>query len=323
MLNLLVGNTFARFLALGLVFAIVAGLVLTILLMVSQRATVRRQLDTLGRRTLDARMPVSLRRSSDDAWSRLADRIEKAGLNLADTKGDALRDLMVSAGFESPAAPRVYTLSRLVLVVALPLAVIAPLLLGGSEMGYLKLYLLGAILALAGLYLPNIYVRSRAAGRRRDILNGFPDSLDLMLVCIEAGLGLEAAMDRVGREMVASHPAVSQLLVTATLHLRAGASREMALRNMAERARLDEIASFATMLIQSDRLGTSIGSTLRVYAAEMREKRRLRAEERAHRIPVLISVPLVACLLPTMIGTLMLPAAIRVVRILIPQMAGG
>lgn len=323
MLNLLVGNTFARFLALGLVFAIVAGLVLTILLMVSQRAVVRRQLDTLGRRTLDARMPVSLRRSSDDAWSRLADRIEKAGLNLADTKGDALRDLMVSAGFESPAAPRVYTLSRLVLVVALPLAVIAPLLLGGSEMGYLKLYLLGAILALAGLYLPNIYVRSRAAGRRRDILNGFPDSLDLMLVCIEAGLGLEAAMDRVGREMVASHPAVSQLLVTATLHLRAGASREMALRNMAERARLDEIASFATMLIQSDRLGTSIGSTLRVYAAEMREKRRLRAEERAHRIPVLISVPLVACLLPTMIGTLMLPAAIRVVRILIPQMAGG
>lgn len=323
MLNLLVGNTFARFLALGLVFAIVAGLVLTILLMVSQRATVRRQLDTLGRRTLDARMPVSLRRSSDDAWSRLADRIEKAGLNLADTKGDALRDLMVSAGFESPAAPRVYTLSRLVLVVALPLAVIAPLLLGGSEMGYLKLYLLGAILALAGLYLPNIYVRSRAAGRWRDILNGFPDSLDLMLVCIEAGLGLEAAMDRVGREMVASHPAVSQLLVTATLHLRAGASREMALRNMAERARLDEIASFATMLIQSDRLGTSIGSTLRVYAAEMREKRRLRAEERAHRIPVLISVPLVACLLPTMIGTLMLPAAIRVVRILIPQMAGG
>ncbi len=323
MLNLLVGNTFARFLALGLVFAIVAGLVLTILLMVSQRATVRRQLDTLGRRTLDARMPVSLRRSSDDAWSRLADRIEKAGLNLADTKGDALRYLMVSAGFESPAAPRVYTLSRLVLVVALPLAVIAPLLLGGSEMGYLKLYLLGAILALAGLYLPNIYVRSRAAGRRRDILNGFPDSLDLMLVCIEAGLGLEAAMDRVGREMVASHPAVSQLLVTATLHLRAGASREMALRNMAERARLDEIASFATMLIQSDRLGTSIGSTLRVYAAEMREKRRLRAEERAHRIPVLISVPLVACLLPTMIGTLMLPVAIRVVRILIPQMAGG
>lgn len=323
MLNLLVGNTFARFLALGLVFAIVAGLVLTILLMVSQRAGVRRQLDTLGRRTLDARMPVSLRRSSDDAWSRLADRIEKAGLNLADTKGDALRDLMVSAGFESPAAPRVYTLSRLVLVVALPLAVIAPLLFGGSEMGYLKLYLLGAILALAGLYLPNIYIRSRAAGRRRDILNGFPDSLDLMLVCIEAGLGLEAAMDRVGREMVALHPAVSQLLVTATLHLRAGASREMALRNMAERARLDEIASFATMLIQSDRLGTSIGSTLRVYAAEMREKRRLRAEERAHRIPVLISVPLVACLLPTMIGTLMLPAAIRVVRILIPQMAGG
>ncbi|EQB07963.1 MAG: tight adherence protein [Novosphingobium lindaniclasticum] len=323
MLNLLVGNTLVRLLALGLVFAIVAGLVLTILLMVSQRALVRQQLDTLSRSTLDAHRPVSLRRGSNDAWSRLADRIEKTGLNLADTKGDALRDLMVSAGFESPAAPRVYTLLRLVLVIVLPLGVIVPLLLAGTEMSYFKLYLLGAGLALAALYGPNIYVRSRAAGRRRDVLNGFPDSLDLMLVCIEAGLGLEAAMDRVGREMVASHPAVAQLLVTATLSLRAGASREMALRGMADRARLDEISSFATMLIQSDRLGTSIGSTLRVYAAEMREKRRLRAEERAHRIPVLISVPLVACLLPTMIGTLMLPAAIRVVRILIPQMMGG
>jgi tight adherence protein C len=323
MLNLLVGNTFARLLALGLVFAIVAGLVLTILLMVNQRAVVRQQLDSLSRRTLDAHRPVSLRRNSDDAWSRLADRIEKAGLNLADTKGDALRDLMVSAGFESPGAARVYTLVRLALVIALPLGVIAPLLLAGTEMSYFKLYLIGGVLALAALYLPNIYVRSRAAGRRRDVLNGFPDSLDLMLVCIEAGLGVEASLDRVGREMAVSHPAVSQLLVTATLNLRAGASREMALRGMADRARLDEISSFATMLIQSDRLGTSIGSTLRVYAAEMREKRRLRAEERAHRIPVLISVPLVACLLPTMIGTLMLPAAIRVVRILIPQMMGG
>lgn len=323
MLNLLVSNAFARLVALGLVFAIVAGLVLVIMLMLSQRAVVRRQLDALGSRTGDVRTQVSLRRSSDDAWSRLVDRIEKAGLNLADSKGDALRDLMVSAGFESPAAPRVYTLLRLILVVVLPLGVLGPLLLSGSEMSYFKIYSIGAILALAALYVPNIYVRSRAAGRRRAILNGFPDSLDLMLVCIEAGLGFEAAMDRVGREMTQSHPAVSQLLVTVTLNLRAGASREMALRKMAERARLDEISSFATMLIQSDRLGTSIGSTLRVYAAEMREKRRLRAEEHAHRIPVLISVPLVACLLPTMIGTLMLPAAVRVVRTLIPQMTGG
>ena len=92
---------------------------------------------------------------------------------------------------------------------------------------------------------------------------------------------------------------------------------------MAETVKVDEINSFATLLIQSDRFGSSIAETLRVYSDEMREKRRLRAEEKAHRIPVLISVPLVACMLPVMIGVLMLPAVIRVVREVLPSMAGG
>jgi tight adherence protein C len=106
------------------------------------------------------------------------------------------------------------------------------------------------------------------------------------------------------------------------LRLRAGASREEALRRLADDAGVDEIRSFATLLIQSDRLGTSMATTLRVYAAEMREKRRMRAEEKAHRLPVLISIPLVVCMLPTMIGVLMLPAAIRVIRNILPAMVG-
>lgn len=92
---------------------------------------------------------------------------------------------------------------------------------------------------------------------------------------------------------------------------------------MADEAGVDEIKSFATLMIQSDKLGTSIASTLRVYAAEMREKRRMRAEEKAHRLPVLISIPLVTCMLPVMIGVLMLPAVIMVIRQLIPAMSGG
>ena len=134
---------------------------------------------------------------------------------------------------------------------------------------------------------------------------------------------LEAAFDRVGREMMHSHPLVAKLLAGVVLELRAGRSREDALHRMGERARVDQIRSFVTLVIQSDRLGSSIGKTLRVYAAEMRERRRLAAEERAHRLPVLLSIPLVACMLPVMIGVLMLPAAIRVVRELIPAMAGG
>ena len=129
-------------------------------------------------------------------------------------------------------------------------------------------------------------------------------------------------MDRVGREMVISHPRVAELLSLAVLQLRAGASREEAFRKMADAAGVDDIRSFTTLVIQSDKLGTSIATTLRVYAAEMREKRRMRAEEKAHRLPVLISIPLVACMLPVMIGTLMLPAVVMVAREIFPIMVG-
>jgi tight adherence protein C len=252
----------------------------------------------------------------------LVDRIEKAGLDLADTKGEALREKLVAAGYESPSAPQLYTLLRLGLVIVLPTAYVLLTLLAGQEISIFRLYLIGSVAALAGLFLPSLIIQAKADRRREAIVNGFPDCLDLMLVCVEAGLGLEAALDRVGREMVMAHPLVARLLTTATLRLRAGASREEALRQMADEAGVDEIRSFATLLIQSDKLGTSVATTLRVYAAEMRERRRMRAEERAHRLPVLISIPLVACMLPTMIGTLMLPAAIRVVRIIFPAMTG-
>ncbi|WP_223276291.1 type II secretion system F family protein [Sphingomonas daechungensis] len=102
-----------------------------------------------------------------------------------------------------------------------------------------------------------------------------------------------------------------------------GRSHEDALRRMADRAGAEEIRAFATLLIQSSKLGSSIAQTLRVYAAEMRERRRMRAEEKAHRLPVLLSVPLVGCMLPVMIGVLMLPAAIRVIRSVVPNLGGG
>jgi tight adherence protein C len=123
--------------------------------------------------------------------------------------------------------------------------------------------------------------------------------------------------------MVLSHPLIAEMLSVATLHLRAGASREDAFRKMAEVASVDEIRSFTTLIIQSDKLGTSIATTLRVYASEMRERRKLRAEERAHRLPVLISIPLVVCMLPVMIGVLMLPAVVRLVKSVFPMMMGG
>jgi tight adherence protein C len=209
------------------------------------------------------------------------------------------------------------------MLILLPAILVGFSFLGGSQVSPFKLYLFGVLLAIFGLYAPNLFISAKADRRRQAIVNGFPDSLDLMLVCVEAGLGMEAAFDRVGREMLHSHPLVAQMLSVVTLELRAGSSREEALRNMAARTQVTEIRSFATLLIQSDKLGSSIGETLRVYAAEMREKRRMRAEEKAHRLPVLLSVPLVACMLPVMIGVLMLPAIIRVLREMLPAMGGG
>lgn len=322
MIELLTQSGAARLSILVLVFALVVIATFTLINSMSARMRIQRELRDLKAGPAPDMSPAagSLRQRNESAWARIADAIERAGLNLGDTKADKLRDRMIAAGYPSTAAPRVFTLTRLVLVFLLPVGYIVLAYSGDEPPSFLKVYLISAILALLGLYGPNLFIQARIDRRQTKIVNGFPDCLDLMLVCVEAGLGIESAMDRVGREMATSHPLVAELLSLTVLQLRAGASREQAFRKLADAARVDEIRSFTTLLIQSDKLGTSVASTLRVYAAEMREKRRMRAEEKAHRIPVLISIPLVACMLPTMIGVLMLPAAINVARVLFPIM---
>jgi tight adherence protein C len=317
MVDYLLANDIARWLFLGVMFALVMMIAFTLMGSMGRRSAVRAELKSMAAGGAGAQR-ARLTQAKDTAWSKLADRIEQAGLNLTDTKNDAVREKLIAAGFDSPAAPRMFTLIRLMLIFALPGGFVLLGVLGGGQMSFFKLCLYSAVLALAGLYAPNLFVTARADRRREQITNGFPDCLDLLLVCVEAGLSLESALDRVGREMVESHPLVARILSTTTLQLRAGAQRDAALRRMGEISGVDEIKSFATLLIQSDKLGTSMASTLRVYSAEMREKRRMRAEEKAHRLPVIISIPLVVNMLPTMIGVLMLPGVVRVVRTLIP-----
>ena len=126
---------------------------------------------------------------------------------------------LAAAGYTSPQAPRVFTLARLALTLGLPLILIAATVFRGEAPSLFKLYLFGAGLAVLGLYLPNLWVSARASRRQEQIVNGFPDALDLMLVCVEAGLGMEAAFDRVGREMARSHPLVANLLATTAVFL--------------------------------------------------------------------------------------------------------
>lgn len=309
---------------LALLFAMVAMMTYFVAIAMATRRVARQRLYEDAPSAPAPTVTGSLRsESAESNWLKLVKAIESSGLNLVDTKDQAVRQKLIAAGYTAPYAPRIYTLVRLVLVVGLPLLALAYMWLSGSSPGLGSLYLTLMIAAALGLYIPNIFIRAKGARRQRAIINGFPDALDLMLVCVEAGLGLEAAFTRVGMEMTTSHPRLAEQLGVVVLELRAGRSREDALRRMADRAGVDEIRAFSTLLIQSTKLGSSIAQTLRTYAAEMRERRRMRAEEKAHRLPVLLSIPLVACMLPVMIGVLMLPAVIRVVRVVMPALNGG
>ena len=324
MVELVAENSVLRFLLLLLLFAVVSAVVYFAAQSAGARQATRARLMEGAGTTGAIKTLSSLRTDKvESSWLKLVNSIEKRGLSLVDTKDATLRQKLAAAGFTAPYAARVYTLVRLVLVIGLPLMMVLYLWLTGSSPGIVQLYFTLIVGAALGLYLPNIYVRARADRRQRELINGFPDALDLMLVCVEAGLGLEAAFSRVGMEMTSSHPRLAEQFGAVVLELRAGRSHEDALRRLADRAGAEEIRAFSTLLIQSTKLGSSIAQTLRVYASEMRERRRLRAEEKAHRLPVLISIPLVACMLPTMIGVLMLPAAIRVVRSIVPTLQGG
>lgn len=311
--------SYVRPLLLFVIFMISVAVVLIVNGLFASRQLARQRVEDVLRARFDQGTQTLRAGTAHTVWNRMVDLIERRGLSLNDSN-DGLRQRLWAAGYSSAYAPRIYTLIRLTLTIGLPVLFLVIALSMRHPPSLIKLYFGGALYALAGLYGPNLWISARGDRRRTAIINGFPDALDLLLVCVEAGLGIEAALDRVSREIVLSAPLVSEILGTVVLELRAGRSREEALRRMAERNKIDEIRSFATLMIQSDRLGTSIGTALRIYATEMREKRRMRAEEKAHRLPVLLSIPLVACMLPVMIGVLMLPASIRIIRDVAPHL---
>lgn len=230
----------------------------------------------------------------------------------------SLRD----AGFESPSAPAIFFVVRFSLAIGLPFAFLISQTLSAKPMIGLPLIFGALVLCAVGLILPQAAVDRIAGGRRAKLEQEFPDALDLMVVCVEAGLGIESAFIRVGEEVIHSHPRISEEFEKVSQELRAGRTRAEALRNLGARTGVPSVTSFATLLIQTDSLGTSIGQTLRIYSQEMRETRFMKAEEKAMRIPVLMTVPLVACILPVIITALLLPAIIDVIRTLMPALAG-
>ncbi|MGH6640337.1 MAG: type II secretion system F family protein, partial [Polaromonas sp.] len=179
------------------------------------------------------------------------------------------------------------------------------------------------LLAAAGYYLPNVLLANVTRRRQRELQEALPDALDLMIVCVEAGLGLDAAMNRAASEIGLRSAALSDELNLVALELRMGAKRELALRNLALRTGVDDIASFVAMLVQADRFGTNVADALRIQAETMRTHRRLRAEERAAKIPLKLLFPLIFFIFPSLMLVLMGPAMISIYRILLPSMGGG
>jgi len=233
-----------------------------------------------------------------------------------------LRRDLAMAGFDHPAAPVWYVIIRFGLAIGCPLLFIFAANLSPKHIAVPLLIMVTLFILAVCLLIPRAFIDNRAGARREQLQQEFPDALDLMVVCVEAGLGLEAAFVRVGLEVHRSHPMISGAFNEVSQEILAGRTRADALRAMADRYDVDSLKSFAALLIQSDQLGSSIAQTLRTFANEMREHRLLRAEEKAMRIPVLLTIPLVACILPVIVVALLLPPILDVAHTLVPALAG-
>jgi len=175
------------------------------------------------------------------------------------------------------------------------------------------------VLALLGFYLPDAWLSVRIARRRERIIEGLPDALDLLVVCVEAGMGLDGAFNRVAEEISLNNKELSEELKLMNIELRAGKSRKDALRNLATRTDVEDLNSLVTLLIQTDRFGTSIAKALRVYSDSFRTKRFQRAEEIAAKLPVKLIVPCILFIFPSLFVVIMGPAAIRIYQVFLNQ----
>jgi tight adherence protein C len=165
--------------------------------------------------------------------------------------------------------------------------------------------------AAGGYFSPGLVLNRKIAAKMREYRNGFPDFMDLMIVCSDAGMAMEAGIERVSKELATTYPALSQNLQLVSLELRAGRNLDDALKSLAERLSLDEVRSFATLLQQSKELGTSLSGALRVFSDEMRHKRMSMAEEKAHALPAKMSVPVTVCILPVVMMIAIIPIIVR------------
>jgi len=233
---------------------------------------------------------------------------------------NALRVKMIQAGYYNTRVIRIYYLMRILLAVgmALSLALVMPII--AADTAIQSVIILAGAAGMMGYFLPVFLLSRRVRKRQLSIREGFPDALDMLLVCVESGLGLDGALARVADEIGRAHPLLSEQFGFIGRELRVGRDREVALRSMAERIGIDEVTSLVTLLIQTDKLGTSIGDALRAHAYEMRSTRLLRAEEKAMKLPVKLSIPLIFFILPALLLVILAPASLSIGRDMFPAL---
>ncbi len=222
-----------------------------------------------------------------------------------------LRAKLIQAGYMDPKAPGYFFVARIVILAFAFLTAYAVISLYYSDVAAMRRWTMISTIAGLGYFSPNIWLAQQAKAKTREYKNGFPDFMDLMIVCADAGMSLEAAIERVSREITKTYPSLSQNLSLLSIELRAGRSLDDAMKALSDRLGLDEVRSFATLLQQSRELGTSLGGALRVFSDEMRHKRMSIAEEKAHSLPAKMSVPVTMCILPVVMLIAVIPIIAR------------
>ncbi|WNC93834.1 type II secretion system F family protein [Paraburkholderia sp. FT54] len=310
---------------LGVMFLVVFGAALKAMTLL-RPDPVQRRIEELGQPGAPGEADAGAQKSWVETVTKVSERVAKLSLPKEDWDKSALRLRFANAGIRTPSAPAIFFATKTVLALTLP--ALALIFFGNAFEADQRMYLLLTVLSASalGFYLPNLVMTRLVESRQRKLFEDLPDALDLMTVCVEAGLGLDAAMMRVTQEIGVKSHALKDEFDMVLLELRAGSGRDKALRNLSLRTGVEDLDTLAAMLIQADRFGTSVGDSLRVYTDNLRTKRRLRAEEQAAKIALKLLFPLMFFIFPALLTVLIGPSAIQIVRQLFPaihSMTGG
>ena len=234
-----------------------------------------------------------------------------------------IRARFMRAGYYRELDALIYFGLKTGLTFVLPAIFILLFLLINGFTSFSTVFSIAVLMSTLGYYLPDLWFNQKVKSRQRQIFESLPNALDLLRVCVNAGLGLDAAIERVGKELRIESKALAEEFHLLSLELRTGATRKLALHNLADRTGVEDVHSLVSMLIQTEHFGTSIAEALRVHADSLREKRAIMAQELAASIPVKMTIPLIVCIFPALMVVLLGPAIIAVGKALSGMSVGA